>query len=166
MRGLYSLGFKPWTPQDACADRLVIECFPAEAIWAAKRLGHYSKTITAAEVKAYKDQNKRQLSPEAVRYLFHRALDAFAVPSGDPGAWMDILSVGLSWLLADNDWKDRRSGLYRGGKLLDDVVDSMICLATSVSYVHGESHVWLDPDCTDDGHIIGPGRLDHLVPAK
>lgn len=44
-----------------------------------------------------------------------------------------------------------------GGKFLDDVISTMICLATSFCYVHGIAHVWYDPHQAGDGHIIGPG---------
>ena len=41
LAGLDQLGFRLWTEADLAAARLVIECFPAEAIWAMKRLNRF-----------------------------------------------------------------------------------------------------------------------------
>ena len=163
LEGLNKLGFEPWTQQNQLSRRLVIECFPAEAIWAAKRLGRYADAVPVSQVKAYKNQGKALLTAERVRTLVLDVVDAFAEASGDIQVWSKVLDAGLSWLLADDTWKSNDPRLFRGGKLLDDVVDSLICLATSLSYVHGQSHVWQDPNHTNDGHIIGPGRLDGLL---
>jgi len=82
-------------------------------------------------------------------------LDSFGSTLGDAELWSDIVSETINWLLNDPTWQD--SAHYRGGKLLDDAVDTMICLATSLSYAHRTAHVWQNPQCTADGHIIGPG---------
>ena len=67
-------------------------------------------------------------------------------------------------MLQRKDWG--KDGNYRGGKLLDDVVDSAICLATALSYANGFAHVWYDPENPDDGHIIGPGALQKLLAGR
>ena len=46
--------------------------------------------------------------------------------------------------------------------MLDDVVDSLICLATAISYSAGLAHVWQDLNQPLDGHIIGPGSMQEL----
>lgn len=157
LQGLTKMGFAPWTPLNVNAAKLIIECFPAEAIWAAKRMGHYKQSVISADAKAYKSQARKLLSRAAASKLFHDTLDAFAAPTGDPELWTEVVEDALAWLLADKRWGQGTS--YRGGKLLDDAVDSMICLATALSHVNGLSHCWFDPDRTDDGHIIGPGLL-------
>lgn len=160
LEGLSKLGFQLWTRRNDQAEKLVIECFPAEAIWAAKRLGYYPESMTVTQVKAYKKQDNILLPADRVRMLLHDALDAFAATAGGMQLWPKVVDAGLTWLLADTSWKASDPHFYRGGKLLDDVVDSMICLATSLSFVDGQSHTWQDPSHDDDGHIIGPGRLD------
>ena len=44
--------------------------------------------------------------------------------------------------------------------MLDDVVDTMLCLAVAIAYSNGIAHLWFDEEFPDDGHIIGPGRSD------
>jgi hypothetical protein len=163
LAGLDRLGFRLWTDADRAAARLVIECFPAEAIWAMKRLGRYDAALTGTQVKCYKAQENTLLAAQHVTALVHTVLDGFAADSGNAGVWNILVEHALDWLLADATWRTAPDQ-YRGGKLLDDVVDSMICLATALSYAHGRAHVWQDPDRADDGHIIGPGPLDHLLP--
>lgn len=155
LNGLRELDFVLWTPGDHDARTLVIECFPSEAIWAAKRLGNYREDITAACARAYKRQGRTHLMADQVQRLVHDVLDGFARPSGDARLWNIFVNAALRWMLDDETWQ--ANGLYRCGKLLDDVVDTMICLATSLSYAHGCAHVWRDPQHPSDGHIIGPG---------
>jgi hypothetical protein len=75
--------------------------------------------------------------------------------SGIAGLWGTLVEAALAWMIADPTWQT--NGVYRGGKLLDDVVDTMICLATSLSYAKRNAHVWHDSTHPDDGHIVGPG---------
>jgi hypothetical protein len=79
--------------------------------------------------------------------------ECFSSISGNCALWSSIQDETIKWLLNDTTWQ--RNGNYRGRKLLNDVIDTMICLATSFSYVHGIAHVWYDPHQTDAGHIIG-----------
>lgn len=162
LSGLRQRGFSLWTEADRGAIKLVIECFPAEAIWAMRRLGRYPPSATAERVKEYKGQRGTHLTSQQVRDRVRLVLGGFAADSGDPGHWGRLVDDAVARMLADRTWQPD-PGKYRGGKLLDDVVESLICLATASSYAHGLSHVWQDPDDPDDGHIIGPGRLDHLV---
>ena len=62
----------------------------------------------------------------------------------------------LAEILVDEEW--RKGENYPGGKMLDDVVDSMLCLATAISYTSDNAHVWHDLKHPKDGHIIGPGN--------
>ena len=150
-----------WTKADCRAPKLVIECFPAEAIWAMKRLNRFEAALTALEVKAYKGQAKRSLTARQVADVTRTVLDGFTFDSGRGAVWTILVDHAIEWMCSDKTWVDSEDN-YRGGKLLDDVVDSMICLATSLSYAHGRYHVWQDPERCDDGHIIGPGSLDLL----
>jgi predicted RNase H-like nuclease len=142
--------------------KLVIECFPAEAIWAMKRLNRFPEEHTAAMVKSYKNQEGSTLTGQQVAALTCNVLNGFAADSGYPAAWSVLVEHAIDWMCSDATLQEA-PGQYRGGKLLDDVVDSMICLATSLSYAHGRHHVWQDIGRRDDGHIIGPGSLCALL---
>jgi len=155
---LIARGFSLWMPGASAGSRLAIECFPAEAIWATKRMGGFRAELTATHAKAYKQQERIRLTREQLERLVHDALDAFATSSGDANLWSRLVADALTWMIADQTWQT--NGIYRGGKLLDDVVDTMICLATSLSYAKHGAHVWYDPQHPDDGHIIGPGHQD------
>lgn len=67
-----------------------------------------------------------------------------------------MVDAAVGWLETDGHFR-LDDDCYRGGKLVDDAVDTMICLATALSYARGCAHVWQDPGRLDDGHIIGPG---------
>ena len=54
LNGLQQQGFSLWTQSTKLDSKLVLECFPAEAIWAMKRLGQYPEALLASDVKAYK----------------------------------------------------------------------------------------------------------------
>jgi predicted RNase H-like nuclease len=157
LQGLADLGFDLWTPENRNANRLVIECFPAEAIWAMKRMGQFPAAMTSGEAKAYKSQKRRRLTGMQVQELVHTVLPAFGFACG--ATWPGIVDSAIAWMLADPSWQV--DGFYRGGKQLDDVVDTMICVATSLGYATGCAHVWYDPEHPDDGHIVGPGYESH-----
>ena len=154
--------FIPWMDDLSQEPRIVIECFPAEAIWAAKRLNQFPEHLSAVNVRSYKKQAGSQLSACQVRRLVKTALlEGFKRPSGANGIWPRLVEKVIDWMLVDPSWQ--RNGFYRGGKMLDDVVDSMICLATAISYATNNAHVWFDPDDPGDGHIIGPGRFGEVL---
>ncbi len=159
--GLQHRGFTLWTHKDQCAERLVIECFPAEAIWSMRQLGHYPISANATSVKAYKVQKGILLSSEQVKHLVHDVLDAFSQVTASTAHWPFLVNKTIDQLLSDSTWQV--NGYYRGGKYFDDVVDTMICLATSLSYACNQAHVWQDPQHTNDGHIIGPGFLNEGI---
>lgn len=150
-----------WTPDAAHEPRIAIECFPAEAIWAAKRLDWFPQGVTAEMAKAYKKQKGKQLSVQEVRDIVEGILCPFGQVC-EGSQWQDrVVRPLLEYILADSGWRKLEN--YPGGKMLDDVVDSMICLATAVSYASGNAHVWHDRSVPDDGHIIGPGNMNVLL---
>ena len=155
LAGLKKRGFTLWTREKKHSSKLIIECFPSEAVWAVKQLGYYPKDAIAACVKAYKKQEGVFLSARQVELLVHDVLDAFGPATGNAELWSGIVGETVDWLLNDPTWQ--KSGQYRGGKLFDDVVDTMICLATSLSYAYHTAHAWQDTQQPNDGHIIGPG---------
>jgi len=159
LEGLIGRGFDFWMTDNRIPEKLVIECFPAEAIWAMKRIGCYPDVITAAKAKAYKRQQGKRLTAEQVQSLVHDVLDSFGTSCVGNERWLGLVNAVIAWM-TDDQTGQTEDGLYRGGKLLDDVVDTMICLATSLSYAHERAHVWFDPADVDDGHIIGPGIQD------
>jgi hypothetical protein len=162
MARLDRLGLRLWTEADRGAVKVVIECFPAEAIWAMKRLNRFETEHTASKVKCYKHQARNILSAQKVADLTRTVLNGFAADSGHAELWTVLVEHAIDWMCSDATWRNAPDQ-YRGGKLLDDVVDSMICLATSLSYAQGQHHVWQDPAYPEDGHIIGPGNLDALM---
>ena len=157
-----SHGFEAWTEQLSQKTRIAIECFPAEAIWAAKRINQFPEAFTSVHVRSYKEQAGSQLSSTQVRHLVETTLlEGFKWSSGVETLWPRIVGDVINWMLLDASWQ--KNGFYRGGKMLDDVVDSMICLATAISYATNNAHVWFDPNHVDDGHIIGPGRFTGVL---
>lgn len=149
-------GLKVWDNTNSQEEKIAIECFPAEGIWAAKRLEGFPEKLTAPVVKAYKDQGGARLNAIQVRELVETVLlEGFKQITGFPRLWPRLVEQVVSWMLENKDWI--QGGYYRGGKMLDDVVDSMICLATALSYAGNKAHLWLDKNNPSDGHIIGPG---------
>jgi len=159
--GLEAMGFRAWTPSDAAHPRLLLECFPAEAIWCTRVSGGYPPEATPAGVKAYKSVRRRILTSGEVESLVGTVLRPLADATGLGGAWNEVVDATLAWMLRDASWRTADGG-YRGGKLLDDAVDTLLCLATAASYAHDLAHVWHDPEAPDDGHICGPGPLARL----
>jgi len=151
LKELQNQNFEIWS-KDHFSKRLIVECFPAEAIWSAKRLGHYKDSVDASFIKKYKNQKGKDLSNAEVRRIAKDVMNAFQFVSDE---WPSLVEQITTWLLEDVTWL--RNGYYRGGKLLDDVIDSMISLGTALAYSSGKAHVWQDPLDPDDGHIIGPG---------
>ena len=155
LNGLQKLGFSLWTREKQHNQKIVIECFPAEAIWAIRQLGYYSNPVNVTCVKAYKGQKGILFSAEQIKNLVHDVLDAFTPVIGSAVDLPSLVNKTISQMLSDPAW--RVNGYYRGGKYLDDAVDTMICLVTSLSYAYHLAHVWQNPQHADDGHIIGPG---------
>jgi hypothetical protein len=157
------LKMRLWSTGFADHPRLIIECFPAEAIWAAKRLGGYAAHTSGTAIKSYKKQQGKVLSASKVETFVGDVLLSSFEPLTDlPNHWPKMVKKLISRMLQRKDWG--KDGNYKGGKFLDDVVDSAICLATALSYANGFAHVWYDPENPDDGHIIGPGHCRNSSP--
>jgi hypothetical protein len=159
------LGFQLWLGAEDSSDRVVIECFPAEAIWAAKRMGYYPESFTSTRVKAYKAHKGCNLTVTQVRSLVEDVLlDGFKFSTQTPQAWVCLVEELLTWML--NEQPKGKDGLYRVGKWLDDAVDSTLCLSTAICYALNRAHVWQDQDNPTDGHIIGPGLMQELLTGR
>ncbi|MFP6581047.1 MAG: hypothetical protein VCD00_00670 [Candidatus Hydrogenedentota bacterium] len=97
LNGLETLDFKRWTESDRDHARLALECFPAEAIWAMKRLGQYPENLSASEVKEYKKQKGSRISALQVEILVHRVLDEFSSCSV---YWDSLVEQAVKQMLA------------------------------------------------------------------
>lgn len=159
--GLESQDFRPWTPQDAQHPRLALECFPAATIWAGRVAGLYPPTSSAAETKAYKATRRRLLSDSEVEDLVRRVAGPLGPLAEDVDVWPGIVDQAISWMLSDPAWT-RKGQHHNGGKMLDDVVDTLLCLLVARAHAAGHSHLWHDPEAPDDGHICGAGTLAYL----
>jgi hypothetical protein len=157
-----SLGFEVWHQDTATSPQLILECFPAEAIWSAKRMGAYLDQRSGQQVKAYKRQRGQYLTMEEVDHFVKAVLlNGFDSPWRGALEWTALVEQLVQQMLALPDWVV--DGRYRGGKLLDDMIDSALCMATALSYANGTVHIWVDPQHLDDGHIMGPGPMDLLT---
>lgn len=152
-----SQGLSPWTQDEAAADRLILEAFPAEVIWTAKRLGLYESQWSSSEIKRYKMKGRPRLEAWMVRDVVNTVLKPLGPLAHAPLLWSKMVDHLIDWLLEDR--ARVMGGDYRGGKLLDDAVDSVLCLLVAMSYASGGAHVWFDQAQPDDGHIMGPGTL-------
>ena len=162
---LESRNFATWRPGLISSERLILECFPAEAIWAIHALGNYPNCTTGNSVKDYKHQQGKILKGHEVEKMVHQVLDPFAAETGIGANWISSVEGFLKWMLAEPTWANP-DGTYKGGKLLDDAVDTFICLATALSYCTGKFHIWYDPMAPEDGHITGPGCLSEIQENK
>jgi hypothetical protein len=96
-----------------------------------------------------------------VRGLVEAALLPFKKVCKDQFWKTHVVEIVLEKMLADHVWK--RNEVYADCKMLDAVVDSMISLATAISYTSGNAQVWQDQDRPDGGHIIGAGKFQELL---
>jgi hypothetical protein len=174
--GLERLGFQLYTtPAHAPGRRVLIECFPGEALWALGVLGHFGK-YRPGEAKEYKVERwadprlwgeptamGKRPWPDVMGWVY-RGLYGFGsrevlgvAPEVFSG-WMADLTghVLADPMVTGKPGAPRRALRARRGKPLDDLVDSMNCFLTAVSFARGRAHVWLGND-PQDGHIIGPG---------
>ena len=160
---MLSSTFEIWTPGNAEHPTLIVECFPAEALWSAKRSAWFTDNISASKAKAYKTQKGKRLTAKQVSELVETVL----LPFGNvckKGGWKDqIVSSVLTKIFEDSGDSWKQGEHYPGGKMLDDVVDSLICLATAIGYASGNAHVWQDLNHLEDGHIIGPSNMQQLT---
>lgn len=120
-------------------------------------LNHYD-AISPGEAREYKTFESRPLPVPLLICAAHRNLVGFMPAIGVPApcarAWIAQVS---SALLTDPQLTDNTGTRMMGGKLFDDVIDSVNCVFTAIAFRHDAAHVWLGAD-PQDGHIIGPGR--------
>jgi hypothetical protein len=152
------LGFRLYDHQSPdVPDRLLIECFPSEAIWALGCLGYY-RAITPDQVCQYKRFDRRPYPWHEVSVAVHLHLTGFITSIGSPGPRVQRWIVNApAALMTDPMLVDGNGTLMHGGKLFDDPVDALNCLFTAVAFSQNAAHVWLGTNHCD-GHIIGPGR--------
>lgn len=158
VRHLYGKGYQLFRVGAEIPDFVIIECFPAEAIWAAKVLGMY-EGMDANHGKYYKNRKKDSFSSEQI-------IEFGCIPLGG------ILAVSGTTIERQNrilqDAKSELTKVYplKSGKLFDDVVDSMICSISALAFINGAAHIWYNPDGSSepfgDGFIIGPGTIRNL----
>lgn len=161
IEGLSPLGFLAWTPRDASHPRSLLECFPAETIWAGRVMGLYPASARVGAIKEYKSTAGRFLTDDEVADLVRRVASPLGSLAGDEREWPAIVDQAVAWMLGDPGWP-REGGRHRGGKPLDDVVDTLLCLLVARAHAAGASHVWHDPEDPEDGHICTAGTLARL----
>ncbi len=152
-----ALSARVWTPHVEKERGILLESFPSEALWSARTRGLYSVSMVDG-VKAYKQQRGRWLEASEVTHLVRTVLLPLAGFLEEPKVWVAIVGQLMEWLLTDSSWQVQ--GRYQGGKGLDDVVDSAICLLIALCASEGRAHAWFDPEHPEDGHIAGPGPVD------
>ncbi|HEY8750769.1 MAG TPA: hypothetical protein VIM11_22485 [Tepidisphaeraceae bacterium] len=137
--------------------RCLIECFPSAAIWAIGCQGHYG-VLSSRDAREYKTFDNCFYPWHSLVRAVNQHLFGFIPAIGVPGpvvrSWIAALSGKLLW---DALLVEPTGCLMRGGKLFDDVLDSVNCLLTAVSFASNSAHVWVG-NIPADGHIIGPGR--------
>lgn len=139
----------------AAGPRLSFEAFPNETLWLAGIRGYHG-ALSSKEVGAYKHSTDRSLPLHVFMSLVASALAGVGPLVGvHPWVWNGWVVDAVRFLASDPAWLDS-AGVGRGGKLLDDAVDAVLCCAAAVSFAQGQAHVWMGADPTD-GHIIGPG---------
>lgn len=150
--------FGPVTPPGRLGNRILIECFPSEAIWSLGIRGHYG-AFTAQQARAYKGQGAGipRPWPQMMDLLFQN-LVGFVSGIGVPGRLVTSWVADIArHLLRDPQLVDPQGVNMSGGKLFDDAIDSANCLFTAVAFAVGTAHVWTGQNPAD-GHIVGPGR--------
>jgi hypothetical protein len=152
------LGFQLY---DHCSpgtqNRLLIECFPSESIWALGSQNYY-EAITPEQAREYKQLKDRFYPLPTLMNALYTTLAGFIPAIGVPGPWVrEWVAQISSTILTDPELGDGTGRLLKGGKLFDDMIDSVNALFTAVSFCYDAAHVWFGPHA-DDGHIVGAAR--------
>ncbi len=138
--------------------RKLIECFPGEALWSLGAQGHFG-TMSVDDAAAYKKQLPDldwQPWPEVIRAV-HNAFFGFRqVLTHDRAAFDRWVGDLAPQLLGDPMIMHPDGHLARGGKPLDDMVESVMSFFVAVCFARGSAHIWTGNNA-GDGHIIGPG---------
>lgn len=157
IRGVLSSnrGFRPWMPEEAqLSGRLFFETYPSGTLWMARRQGGYSGR-DAREVRGYKKLRGRTLTGVALEALVTGVLAPLSGVLSADRIWREFIDYLLCWMVQDS--KLQCLGGYRGGKLVDDVIDAALCLAAAMGYLFGDVLAFVDPEYPEDGHILIPG---------
>ncbi len=163
---LIACGFSIFPNQ---SEKMLMECFPSEAIWSGFQLtietqwksfkDYGNMPLDSVDARAYKNAKGQTRLPLAeYAKLVIQALSVIAHTNGlGARLWNQLIVDVIKQLAADGDFLYDGSEFGRSGKKLDDVVDSVLSLATSTAFAVGTAHVWMDAD-HEDGHILGPGN--------
>jgi hypothetical protein len=99
------LNMQRWSTRFADHSRLIIECFPAAAIWAAKRLGGYPARTSGTAIKSYKKQQGKLLSESDTENLVGDVLlSSFEHLTGLPNHWPTMVQKLISLMLQRKGW--------------------------------------------------------------
>lgn len=150
------LGFHVYGIENS-SSRLLVECFPGEAFWSLGVLGHYAD-LTFDEVTAFKRSlpDSGWLAWPRIMNAVYCALSGFRPLINDKSMfdrWLADLTVAL---LSDSMITAPDGNIARGGKALDDMVESVASFFIAVCLALDRAHIWEGSD-PNDGHIIGPG---------
>jgi len=155
--GLVNMQFQPYIPGQRLGQRILVECFPSEAIWSLGIRGRYGN-ITPSQARAYKEGGGGWLPWPQALHLLHENLIGFIPAIGMDGqvvaGWIGEISHRL---LLDTELIDQTGLQMRMCKLFDDAIDSANCMFTAVAFAKNAAHVWVGEN-PYDGHIVGPGR--------
>jgi hypothetical protein len=100
------LNMQRWSTRFSDHSRLIIECFPAAAIWAAKRLGGYPARTSGAAIKSYKKQQGKLLSASDIEKISvgDVLLSSFEQLTGLPNHWPTMVQKLISLMLQRKGW--------------------------------------------------------------
>lgn len=156
-------------PAKALPTRVLVECFPNDALWSAGVLGTRFAGFSFRDVASYKKLGRvARVWPASVL----RAMTDFYVR---PVAEIAGLDAKTTDTLLDRMWRffasdahltgsARGAGGARGAivvsKALDDALDSTLTLLCAIALADGRAHVHLGDD-PRDGHVVGPGLPRH-----
>ncbi len=138
--------------------RLLIECFPNDALWFSGVQGG-CPDIDYKTIAAYKRVGKNKASfplhmlKEIAALAIEPCVNLLPVETEE---WM---SAYWSWISKDKTVVKETIGV--AGKAFDDSIDSMLSLVAAVSFAENQAHIHQGEP--EDGHIIGPGRLKKQV---
>lgn len=153
LEGLADRGFSVFAGEQERRNRLVIEVFPSEAIWALGVQGHYGSQCSQ-DVRAYKRKKPTSLNPVEARLIAERPLLGFLGTMNSELAERAVIWGKTLAQTACDVSMNKKTNRVQKGKGFDDPIDSGIALLTCVAFSTGQSHHWGDGT---DGVIVGPG---------
>lgn len=154
-------GFRVYRgPTKRLPKRVLVECFPNDALWSAGVLGRGFDGFTFKDVRSYKELHTiaRTWPVSALRAL----TEFYVRPVGEvarlPAQAIDEL-LDRMWRFFAKDAHLTRGAGEHGvvvGKAFDDAIDSALTLLCATSLADGFAHVHIGNDPAD-GHVVGPG---------